>query len=174
VLSGHDMVVTGVSEAPVPRLLGEGRSILPSLSEAVWNSSRESPVMAHSRDGGPPWAEPMAMASKPSPVGERLKPPKRSAMNLRLPKRMVSLREKPPHDRHSPSAVTASANDGTIRTSRGKPHCKSPFLVCQLLVFFAPARYRVVKILRFYSEMVLRTMKNYKAHYSLSWFRPLL
>jgi hypothetical protein len=24
------------------------------------------------------------------------------------------------------------------------------------------------------SEMVLRTMKNYKAHYSLSWFMPLL
>jgi hypothetical protein len=24
------------------------------------------------------------------------------------------------------------------------------------------------------SEVVLQTMKNYKAHYSLSWFRPLL
>jgi hypothetical protein len=25
-----------------------------------------------------------------------------------------------------------------------------------------------------YFEVVLRTMKNYKTHYSLSWFRPLL
>jgi hypothetical protein len=24
------------------------------------------------------------------------------------------------------------------------------------------------------SKVVLRAMKNYKAHYSLSWFRPLL
>jgi hypothetical protein len=38
----------------------------------------------------------------------------------------------------------------------------------------APARYRVVKIVCSYSEVVLQTMKNYKAHYSLSWFRPLL
>jgi hypothetical protein len=41
-------------------------------------------------------------------------------------------------------------------------------------VFFAPARYRVVKIVCSCFEVVLRTMKNYKAHYSLSWFRPLL
>jgi hypothetical protein len=39
-------------------------------------------------------------------------------------------------------------------------------------VFFAPARYRVVKIVYSCSEVVLRTMKNYKAHDSLSWFRP--
>jgi hypothetical protein len=38
----------------------------------------------------------------------------------------------------------------------------------------APARYRVVKIVCSYSEVVLQTMKNYKAHYSLFWFRPLL
>jgi hypothetical protein len=41
-------------------------------------------------------------------------------------------------------------------------------------VFFALARYRVIKIVHSCSEMVLRTMKNYKAHYSLPWFRPLL
>jgi hypothetical protein len=35
-------------------------------------------------------------------------------------------------------------------------------------VFFAPARYRVVKIACSYFEVVLRTMKNYKTHYSLS------
>jgi hypothetical protein len=47
VLSDHDMVVAGVGEAPVPFFLGEGRLILPSPSEAMWNSSMESPVMAH-------------------------------------------------------------------------------------------------------------------------------
>jgi hypothetical protein len=41
-------------------------------------------------------------------------------------------------------------------------------------VFFAMVRYRVVKIMRSYSEIVLQTTKNYKAHYSLSWFRTLL
>jgi hypothetical protein len=48
-----------------------------------------------------------------------------------------------------------------------KAHCKSPFLVHQLSLFFALARYRVVKIACSYSEVVLRTMKNYKAHYIL-------
>jgi hypothetical protein len=86
VLSGHDMVVVGAGKAPVPLLLGEGRSILPSPSEAVWNSSVESPIMAHNGDDGPPRAEPMTMASKPSPMGEMLKPRKQSTMNSRLPK----------------------------------------------------------------------------------------
>jgi hypothetical protein len=85
VLSGHDMVVVGAGEAPVPLLLGEGRSILPSSSEAVRNSSVESPIMAHNGDDGPPRAEPMTMASKSSPMGERLKLRKRSMMNSRLP-----------------------------------------------------------------------------------------
>jgi hypothetical protein len=35
-------------------------------------------------------------------------------------------------------------------------------------VFFAPARYGVVNIVCSYSKVVLQTMKNYKAHYSLS------
>jgi hypothetical protein len=70
--------------------------------------------------------------------------------------------------------MNESLGDATIRMSKGKVRCKSPFLVCQLSIFFAPARYRVVKIMCSCFEMVLRTMKNYKAHYSLSWFRPLL
>jgi hypothetical protein len=37
-----------------------------------------------------------------------------------------------------------------------------------MLVFFALARYRVVMIVCSYSEVVLLTIKNYKAHYSLS------
>jgi hypothetical protein len=35
---------------------------------------------------------------------------------------MISLREKPPHDKRSPSVAMMSADDGTIGTSRGKAH----------------------------------------------------
>jgi hypothetical protein len=35
VFSGHDIVVVGADEAPVPRLMGEGRTSHPSSSEAV-------------------------------------------------------------------------------------------------------------------------------------------
>jgi hypothetical protein len=48
-----------------------------------------------------------------------------------------------------------------------------PIILLHPPMFFAPARYRVVKIACSYSEVVLRTM-NYKAHYDLSWFRLLL
>jgi hypothetical protein len=57
--------------------------------------------------------------------------------------------------------------------SRGVARDKSPFLACQLLMFFAPVRYRVVKIACSYFEVVLRII-NYKAQYDLSWFKPLL
>jgi hypothetical protein len=50
--------------------------------------------------------------------------------------------------------------DGTIKMSRGKAHCKSPFLACQLSVFSAPAKYRVVKIMCSSIEMVLRTIEH--------------
>jgi hypothetical protein len=47
------------------------------------------------------------------------------------------------------------------------------FCLGPLSVFFAPTRYRVVKIMCSYSEVLLRTT-NYEAHYDLSWFKPLL
>jgi hypothetical protein len=56
-------------------------------------------------------------------------------------------------------ATKESFGEVTIGTSRGKVLCKSPFLACQLSVFFAPVRYRVVKIVRFSSEVVLQTTK---------------
>jgi hypothetical protein len=90
VSSGNAMVVAGAGEAPAQCLLREGRLEPPSLLKAMWNSLVESPIMAHSRDGGLLWVEPMRAVSKPSPLGERLRPPKQSAMNLSLPKRMVS------------------------------------------------------------------------------------
>jgi hypothetical protein len=51
-------------------------------------------------------------------------------------------------------------DEGTIGMSIGEACYKSPFLVHQLLVFFASARYRVAKIACSYSKMVLRTIKN--------------
>jgi hypothetical protein len=140
VLAGRDMVVAGAGEATAPCLLGEGRSILPSPFEVMWNSLAESPIMSCNVDSGPSWAEPMMMVSKPSRMGERLRTPKWSAMHLIHAKQMVSSSEKPPHNRRSPLAATASADDETIGMPRGKARCKSPFLACQLSVFFALGR----------------------------------
>jgi hypothetical protein len=89
VFSDHDMVVVGVGEAPMLCLLGEGRSNPPSPSKAVWNSSVESPIMSHSGVYGLLWVEPMTVASEPSLLGERLRPPKLSTMDLRLPMQIV-------------------------------------------------------------------------------------
>jgi hypothetical protein len=152
-LSG--MVMAGAGGDPALCLLGEGEP--PSPPEAMWNSLVESPIMAPSGDDGQLWVEPMMMASEPSPLGERLRPLKHSAMNLRLPKRMVWMREKQSHDRCSLSAATKSTDEGTIEISRGKERCKSPFLVHQLSVFVAPIGYRVVKIMCSSSKVVLRT-----------------
>jgi hypothetical protein len=121
----------------------------------MWHSSVESPIMLRNRDGGPLWAEPMKAASEPSLLGERLRPLKQLAMNSRLSKRTVSSREKPPHDRCSSSVAMASIDEGTIGTSKGKACCKSLFLPRQLLVFSAPTIYRMVKIARSSSEVVL-------------------
>jgi hypothetical protein len=143
----------GMSPHAVPHRRKEGD---PSFS--IWSCGEPlSCVPHHGRcgDSGPPWAKPMTTVSELPPMGLRLRPPKRSAMNLILPKWMVSSREKSSHDKRSPPAATMSVYDGTIGTSRGKACRKSPFLACQLSVFFAPARYRVVKIARSYSKMVL-------------------
>jgi hypothetical protein len=70
------MVVVGIVETPMSCLLGEGRLILPSLSEVVWNSSVGFPGMARSGDSGQLWVEPMTTASEPSPKGEGLRAPK--------------------------------------------------------------------------------------------------
>jgi hypothetical protein len=59
-----------------------------------------------------------------------------------------------------PLAMNESFGEGTIRTSRGKARWKSPYLARQMSMLFAPARYRVVKIVHSYSEVVLRTTKH--------------
>jgi hypothetical protein len=70
VVSGHGMVVAGAVDAPMLCLLGEGRSIVPSPSEATWDSSMESSVMARNRDDGSLWIERMMVTTKPSPMKE--------------------------------------------------------------------------------------------------------
>jgi hypothetical protein len=59
--------------------------------------------MAHNEDSGLLWVEPMMVVFEPSLPKESLRPPKQLTMNLRLPKRMVLLREKLSYDRRSPS-----------------------------------------------------------------------
>jgi hypothetical protein len=76
-------------------------------------------------------------------------------MNSKFLRQTGSLGENPPHARCLPSAVMAIEDDGTIGTSRGVARCKSTFLARQLSVFFALARYRLVKIVCSYSEVVL-------------------
>jgi hypothetical protein len=148
----------------------KGRSVLTSPLGAMGNPSLGSPIMVHCRSSGPPWVGPMMTAPEPSPRGERLRPSNWSLMKSRFPKQMVSPREKPSRDKCLPPAAVTNTDDGTIRTSRGKARCKSPFQACQWPVFFAPVRYRVVKITCSYSKVVMRTMENYKSHYSLSCF----
>jgi hypothetical protein len=154
------VVVAGAGWAPMPCLLGGGRSILPSPFEVVGDPSMKSPIMVCCEDGGPSRVEPMMMASELPPMGERLKPSKWSVMNSRLPKWMVSPREEPSLNKCSPPVATASADDGTIGTSKWRAHYKSHFLAHQLLVFFAPVRYRMVKVAHSCSDVVLRTTKH--------------
>jgi hypothetical protein len=97
-------------------------------------------------------------AAPSSPLmGERLRLPKYSAMNLKFPRRTVLPTENSPHVRCSPSTI---ADEGTIGMSSGKARYKYPFLLRQLSPFFAPARYRVVKIACSCSEMVLQNTKH--------------
>jgi hypothetical protein len=144
----------------VLRLLLEVEPEPSSPPKTVENSSVESSIMAHSGDGDPPQVETMRAESESLPLGERLKPPMRSAMNSRLLRRMVSPWEKPSHVKCSLAAETARADEGTIRTSRGNACCKSHFLARQLSGFSALTNYWVVKIAHSSSEVAFRTMKH--------------
>jgi hypothetical protein len=50
------------------------------------NSSVESSIMTYNGVGGPLCGEPMKVVPESSLLGERLRPPKQSVMNSRLPK----------------------------------------------------------------------------------------
>jgi hypothetical protein len=62
-------------------------------------------------DGGPLSVVAMKAAPESFLLEERLRLLKQSATNSWVPKRMVSLREKPPHVKHSPSMETASTDE---------------------------------------------------------------
>jgi hypothetical protein len=68
-------------------------------------------------------------------------------------------------------AMKESFGEGAIRTSRGEAHCKSSFLTHQLLVFFCTDKIHggQDRVFLFQGGLI-----NYKAHYDLSWYRPLL
>jgi hypothetical protein len=82
---GHGVVAVGAGGALVLFLQEVGWTKLPSLLEAMWNSSVESSIMARN-NGDPLWVVPMKTMPKSLPLGERLKLPNQSAMNSRLPK----------------------------------------------------------------------------------------
>jgi hypothetical protein len=69
VFSIHCVVTAGASEAPVLRLLKEGRLKLPSLLDAVRNFLVESSIMACCRVDAPLWVELMNTFVAP-PRGE--------------------------------------------------------------------------------------------------------
>jgi hypothetical protein len=133
-----------------------------------------SPIMVRDGSSGSPRDVSVMMAAEPSLRGKRLRLPNQLVMNSTPPKWMISPGEKTSLGERLPPMAAMNADDGTIGMARGEARCKSPFLACQLSVCFALARYRVVKVTFSCSELVLRTMKNYKAHYSLSCFGPLL
>jgi hypothetical protein len=76
VFSILDVVVAGVSEAPVSHYLGEGRPNLPSPPDAVQKSSTESSIMAHSEVDDTLRVKPIKAAPSLPLLGKSLKPPK--------------------------------------------------------------------------------------------------
>jgi hypothetical protein len=123
----HHVAPSGVRESRAPP---------PPLSPLVALSSSEDSLRAVCRDGDPSYTIPMKMELESHSWGEILRWPRRSTVNSRLPKRMVLPRARPMSVGLLPLAMKESFGEGTIRISKGKAHCKSPFLVHQLLVFF--------------------------------------
>jgi hypothetical protein len=74
--SVQGVVVMGAGGAPVPCLLGEGRTKPPSLLDAMRNFSEKSSIMARCGDGVPLRVELVKVASESPLLGERLRPPK--------------------------------------------------------------------------------------------------
>jgi hypothetical protein len=111
--------------------------------------------MAHRRDGDLLRVGPMKAVPELLTLGEWIRPPKKSVMNSKVPRRPISLKEKPPDINRSLSTLTTSEDQGTIRTSGRKVRCEFTIIVCQLSVFFAPANYGLVKIARCSSEVLL-------------------
>jgi hypothetical protein len=110
----------------------------------------------------------MALASHP--WGERLRRPCRSMVESRLPKWMVPPGVRPTPVGLLPLATKESFSEGTIRTSIGKARCNSTFRCANCWCFC------IGKIQGGQDCMFLFRdgLVNYKTHYDLPSFRPLL
>jgi hypothetical protein len=106
---------------------GPGDPELPPMPEAVLSSSEDSSRAVHKEDDLM-WTIPSNMAHEFHSWGERLRRPRRSAVNSGLPKWMVLPRARPTPVGLLPLATKESFGKGTIRMSRGKARCKSPYL----------------------------------------------
>jgi hypothetical protein len=147
---GDDGISRGYHIAP----LGVGGSRAPPVPEAASSSLKDSPRVVHG-EGGPPWTIPTNMVLESHSQGERLRWPRRWMVNSRLLKWMVLSRASPTPVGLRPLAMKESFGEGTIGMSKGKACYNSTFLACQLSIFSATTRYRVVKIVRSCSEMVM-------------------
>jgi hypothetical protein len=107
----------------------------PSL-ETESSSLGDSSRMAFS-DGNPLRVMPHTTAPESPPSGDGLKLPEWSVMNSRSPEWMASVLSEldTKQKRVSPVATMGYIDEGTIRTSRGKACCESPFLARQLSCF---------------------------------------
>jgi hypothetical protein len=97
----------------------------PPVPEAALSSSEDSSRAVH-KEGDLMWTIPTNMAHEFHSWGERLRWPRRSAVNSGLPKRMVLPGARPTPVGLLPLATKESFGKGTIRMSRGKAHYKSP------------------------------------------------
>jgi hypothetical protein len=138
---------------------GPGDPELPTAPEVAPPSLDES-SRAVCKDGDPLCTIPTKMVPESPSTGERLRRPRRSAVNSRLPKQMVSPGARPMSDRLLPLAMKESLGEITIGTSRGKAYYKSPYLARQLSVFLPSTRYMKVNIMCSYFEVVLQTIKH--------------
>jgi hypothetical protein len=154
VFSRAGVAMMGSVEVTTLHPRGSGDLVLPLVLE-VGPPSLDDSSRAVCRQRDPLWTIPMKMAPESHSWGERLSLPMRSVVNSMLPKRRVLSGARLRLLGLLLLATKQSFDEGTIKTSTRKACYKSPFLAHQLSVFFVPARYRVVKIARSYSYVVL-------------------
>jgi hypothetical protein len=127
VFSGAGVMVMGSVAVTTLHPRGPEDPELPPVPEAALSSSEDSSRAVH-KEGDLMWTIPTNMAHEFHSWGERLRWPRRSAVNSGLPKRMVLPGARPTPVGLLPLAMKESFGKGTIRMSRGKAHCKSPYL----------------------------------------------
>jgi hypothetical protein len=122
--SDGGVVVMGTIEVTTLHPSRTGSSEL-APSPKVVSSSSKSLSRDVCKDGDPMCTIPTKIAPKSSPKGERLRRPKLSVVNSRLPKQ-VSPRASPTLFELLPLATKVSFSEKIIRTSGGK-HAANPY-----------------------------------------------